>query len=1166
MKSLVFLLPALLCLPPLSGAPQVVNVNGGTTPILDTRPFGKYLVQVCRISPGAPVTCPAPPDPSPAVPFPPPPASYPVSNAQEPTPQTITIKQEGCLPGIDPCPAAVYPLTQEATFFVSAKSDSGLPVTQVVSSNATPPFGTGTVRYLVTGPGPVVIQAFQAGNAQYAAATPVDLILQVADANEKKSCSLLPAPAPTQVPERLDLASIITLMGTPTPFVLTAQGTNTILIYSNRYPLSPHEKEVLHTIPAGIAALASRSAASLGIAAPPKPFKVELEIPHAAALGDLASRINALNNSGFTVQGVGSDRVRVSAPAQPDCDSWTAFLTSIRRLEWHVTPEPFAMKLYYLSSTDAVTAFTSLAGAASGSAGTPAAASPPASSGGPGAASSPSGSATIAITQPAGSAIDIRSDTTPCVIAGLASGNSNGCAPGSAAAGAATAATPAAASSSGAGAPKPPAMAAMGVVAGTAPQNPSDLLVFSDSNPGDEAQILERKRILAQLDLPRPEMLINAWVMQNSTANSRAIGEFSSTIKDLVGTYNGAIETVVLRGWTSVKTQTATKDFFDKDFYGYIADRYVADAEPEPAGSAASPAKIDPQKAAQQFLDTSGVRMADSEENRRRFGICPRGRYCLGYNALFQPLKPRLTDFLLTLIAADHPFTATEAAIDAVQGNTTLVTSEKQCDDLARGPDGSRELRDRCRAIWTNLGMGRELPPQVSNCVAEDNKKILGSLSYPDNAPVAGDTELPRPRIFLGCFYEAAYKYMRHPGLLRAAIADFLFHYKMSQQYPHEFLPYDLSQSADTLNSALGPLIDAFNRDIIAFQVFMRADVQYQVERLNSGTDQRCCMKRLFGLDKPSFYNDGIVSVRTISGQPTSVNTTSQSTLNASSAPTLSQLMNGLANPGGSSSGTSPLASVLGTPPANVALLAGALSAYQTTYAQIGRGLSLQVQPRSLSTASSAELFVTLTAAETAGGPTFTGGAQGGASQNMSRVANHDMSTRIRVESVKLFEVSSFSAVVERSKSRFPLLPPFVEIPYVGTILGIPLPAAKEYHSSTAIISAMVVPTAADLAYGLRFAFDQVLEGDGDSCSFWKGSAGSGVTTPCVFRRAVSLRDLNKSPIRSFHKYMTTCLATQMKSPFLSVATLPAIATLPAAPNPGACRDLKFDTVPRDAF
>src|ERR1019366_3884597 len=449
-----------LCLPPLSGAPQVVNVNGGTTPILHTPPFCKYLVQVCRLSPGAPVTCPAPPDPSPAVPFPPPPVSYPVSNAPELTPQNITIKQKGCLPDLDPCPAAVYPLTQGATFFVSAKSDSGLPVAQVVSSNATAQFGTGTVRYLVTGPGPVVIRASQAGNAQYAPATPVDLILQVADAKEKKPpCSLLPAPAPSQVPERLDLASIITLMGTPTPFVLAAQGTNTILIYASRYPLSRQENEVLHTIPAGIAALASRSAASLGVAGPPKPFNVELEIPHAAALGDLASRINALNYSTFTVQAIGSDKVRISAPSQPDCDAWTGFLSSIRHLEWQVTPEPFAMKLYYLSSTDAVTAFTSLAGAASGSAGTPAAASPPASSGGPGAANSPSGNATIAITQSAGSAIDIRSDTTPCVIAGLASGNSNGCAPGSAAAGATpSAAAPAASSSSGGGAPKLPAM------------------------------------------------------------------------------------------------------------------------------------------------------------------------------------------------------------------------------------------------------------------------------------------------------------------------------------------------------------------------------------------------------------------------------------------------------------------------------------------------------------------------------------------------------------------------------------------------------------------------------------------------------------------------------------------------------------------------------------
>jgi hypothetical protein len=73
----------------------------------------------------------------------------------------------------------------------------------------------------------------------------------------------------------------------------------------------------------------------------------------------------------------------------------------------------------------------------------------------------------------------------------------------------------------------------------------------------------------------------------------------------------------------------------------------------------------------------------------------------------------------------------------------------------------------------------------------------------------------------------------------------------------------------------------------------------------------------------------------------------------------------------------------------------------------------------------------------------------------------------VRIDSVKLFEISSFSAIVERSRSRFPLLPPFVEIPYIGTFAGIPMTPAKEYHSSTAILSAYVVPTAADIASGL---------------------------------------------------------------------------------------------------
>jgi hypothetical protein len=174
-------------------------------------------------------------------------------------------------------------------------------------------------------------------------------------------------------------------------------------------------------------------------------------------------------------------------------------------------------------------------------------------------------------------------------------------------------------------------------------------------------------------------------------------------------------------------------------------------------------------------------------------------------------------------------------------------------------------------------------------------------------------------------------------------------------------------------------------------------------------------------------------------------------------------------------------------------------------------------------------------------------------------MANHDMSTRIRVESVKLFEVSSFSAIVQRSRSRFPLLPPFVEIPYIGTIAGIPLPGAKEYHSSTAVMSAMVIPTAADIAYGLRFAFDRVVDGDAGKCSYVTGSAGPSVTEPCRFRRAVSLRDLNRLPIGGFHKAMIHCFATAMESSESSAASL-------TGANSGACKSLSFDTVPHEAY
>ena len=144
---------------------------------------------------------------------------------------------------------------------------------------------------------------------------------------------------------------------------------------------------------------------------------------------------------------------------------------------------------------------------------------------------------------------------------------------------------------------------------------------------------------------------------------------------------------------------------------------------------------------------------------------------------------------------------------------------------------------------------------------------------------------------------------------------------------------------------------------------------------------------------------------------------------------------------------------------------------------------------------------------------------------------------------MKLFEVSSFTAVVERSRSRFPLLPPFVEIPDIGTFAGIPLGAAKEFHSSTAVLSAYVVPTAADIAYGLRFVSDLVVDGlNPGPCSFYKGAAGPDVTDACLFRKALSLHDLNSQPVGNFNKEMIRCLANDT--------------------SPTGCQSVSFDGVP----
>ena len=47
----------------------------------------------------------------------------------------------------------------------------------------------------------------------------------------------------------------------------------------------------------------------------------------------------------------------------------------------------------------------------------------------------------------------------------------------------------------------------------------------------------------------------------------------------------------------------------------------------------------------------------------------------------------------------------------------------------------------------------------------------------------------------------------------------------MSQAYPHEFVAYDLSMTADTFNTAISPLVEAFLRDLRVFEDYLRVRI-----------------------------------------------------------------------------------------------------------------------------------------------------------------------------------------------------------------------------------------------------------------------------------------------------------------------------------------------------
>lgn len=943
------------------------------------------------------------------------------------------------------------------------------------------------------------------------------------------SCSGIPSPSFVQTG-----TAVTTQLGTPPkPFTVQAQGPYIYIYSSSKGTLSAADFQTLADLEKSIATLAAMHG-----------YEFEKEVPHAASLGNnVAAQLQAIAPAGITVTMTGTSRVRVVGDGTTSCDAVGQFLGDFERFVNHTKSSTPVADVFFLdpAATANAVGATAIPFAQAGTSALVPVASSASSTGNPG---SPTGSATPAPgggsgggtgggtggtgggggsggggnstaspagnpTSPSGgsgggSSAPTVTITTSHTMGAPATKPTSSAAPAAPAdtGGSASTATPAdttttTISTTPSAAPSTPTIGATPVApAAPAPTQAFSVngrsLLFTGGSPGDDAWIIEKKRALALLDLPQPQVLVNAWMIQHSTSRGEDAGKLTTLLHEVVNSYNDAIQQSLYLGWSEVVHSSSKPSFFDKAFYNYVTLRTVADPP----------------------LDLTKSESADEKSALGpKNGICPLDQYCLGYTTFFHPVHPRLTDLLLTLLAAEHPANETKEAIEAMRSATQVSTSEP-CGPGKGGPCGleRKELEKLKTDLWLTgkgwspCGCQQDDQKELLRQVTQDTRQLRLPLTcFQETMNSADDGQLKGPLSMTGPL-------VPNVGVVRAALADFLFNYKLSQEFPHEFDPYDLTASAQALDAALAPYIHAFNEDLQAFQTFMSAEL---IEGASSHSLDR---------DKNTFINDGLITVQTTSGDVASVDTGTQSYMNVSRAPSISQLLSSITGTP-ISGASSPLPGLLSNLSANEAqVLVGALQAYQSTSLSVGRQLNLVVKPRSLLGAEAAEMDVQFNADQSPTAPTYwTPGPNGGAGKaaDLSAVTQHDVTTHVRIDSIRLFDISSLTAVLSKGRDKFPLLPPFVEIPYIGTLAGIPLKAAREYHSSSAVISAMIVPTATDIAYSLRFSNDRVVR-QTPACTWKPGT----MPISCEAHKAASLKDFGQEPIKEFHRLMLHCIST----------------------------------------
>jgi hypothetical protein len=549
---------------------------------------------------------------------------------------------------------------------------------------------------------------------------------------------------------------------------------------------------------------------------------------------------------------------------------------------------------------------------------------------------------------------------------------------------------------------------------------PPDAVVLSESEAGGGNALGDAERTITQLDQPHPQVSVDAWSLQLATDNPDSLSNVIPQLEDIAGAYNEALDASIGAGWSYLSGKLGEPGALDPLLREYLTytTRVSSDGSVQRWEKPYSSPAIPPAKAS--------ARPAE---------------YGLGFATLYYPLTPSLLDMLVTLASMSRPQDVAQELLKRMEGPAKRDHNEPAPMD----------------------SQGKNGVPRKASCRERDGlyygiKKANGVRSVEAGHPA---------NLQLECLYEALVGtggvFAASPtaqatsslGQLRGALADFLFHYKLEVEYADEFHFYLEPMAADTLDSAFQPIIDAFDEDLSVFQDRLQLEISDTLKE-----------------DKSIKYGyGGLVSVKVLGSREGAVRTSTQNYFDTTATPSLGDLFSKLQAGSGSS------ASLLTTSltPAAAAQLAMALGQALTpkpTTAHLGRGLDLEVTAHTLSGASGAELDLSVRSTENGAGVVQADGTK--TDDLNSRVSQHTVDTHVRLDSMRLFKVSTLGSTLARGQGPWKPFDPYIQIPLLGELFARPRPPKEIYTQSLVFVDAVVVPTAADLGFGVPVIYDEM--------------------------------------------------------------------------------------------